>query len=159
MNERILGMLAVIIVALLWLNAPVVERDSTQCDITADTSALINELAGVKYSLSTEMLGDPKQFNHFADASKMVDHIPDVTKMIEHEKLRREIIIFTRPNCPPCDQWKRIEQAKFEADGWSVAYCVEHSYGLTPTFIIERNGRTTEHRGYLPFSKVDEVAK
>ena len=142
-------MLALLVVGLLWLNAPVVEPDPTQCNIPTDTSGLIEELAVVKDSLTPEVLSNPKQ----------LDHIPDATKMIEHEKLRREVIIFTRPNCPPCDQWKRCEQAKFEADGWSVAYCSEHNYSLTPTFIIERNGRTIEHRGYLPFAKVDEVAK
>ena len=142
-------MLALIVVGLLWLNAPVVEPDPTQCDIPTDTSGLIEELAGVKESLTGELLNDSKQLDHSADANKM----------IKHEKLRREIIIFTRPSCPPCDQWKRIEQAKFEADGWSVAYCTEHNFGLTPTFLIERNGRTVEHRGYLPFAKIDEVAK
>ena len=87
----------------------------------------------------------------------MID--PQPSPSDKHEKAKREIIIFTRPNCPPCDQWKRCEQAKFEADGWVVAYCSEHNFGLTPTFVIERNGRSTEHRGYLPFAKIDEVTR
>lgn len=110
---------------------------------------LIEQVAVVKESLTSELLNNSEQS----------DYIPDATKIIEHEKLRREIIIFTRPNCPPCDQWKRCEQAKFEADGWVVAYCSEHNFSLTPTFVIERNGRTTEHRGYLPFAKIDEVTR
>lgn len=77
----------------------------------------------------------------------------------QHEKAKREIIIFTRPNCPPCDQWKRCEQAKFEAEGWSVAYCDQHNFGLTPHFSIEKNGKTYDHKGYLPFSKIDEVTR
>lgn len=149
MNERTLGMLALIVVGLLWLNAPVVDPDPTQCDIPTDTTALIEQVAVVKESLTSELLNNSEQS----------DYIPDATKIIEHEKLRREIIIFTRPNCPPCDQWKRCEQAKFEADGWVVAYCSEHNFSLTPTFVIERNGRTTEHRGYLPFAKIDEVTR
>ena len=76
-----------------------------------------------------------------------------------HEKAKREIIIFTRPNCPPCDRWKRCEQAKFEADGWTVAYCDDHDYPLTPTFLIDANNKQTEHRGYLPFEKTSEVLK
>ena len=111
---------------------------------------LIEVVATVKDSLTV-------QPDHIADASKMVD--PQPSPSDKHEKAKREIIIFTRPNCPPCDQWKRCEQAKFEADGWVVAYCSEHNFGLTPTFVIERNGRSTEHRGYLPFAKIDEVAR
>ena len=76
-----------------------------------------------------------------------------------HEKAKREIIIFTRPNCPPCDRWKRCEQAKFEADGWTVAYCDDHNYPLTPMFLIDANNKQTEHRGYLPFEKISEVVK
>ena len=96
------------------------------------------------------------QHDHETDFA-MID--PQPSPSDRHEKAKREIIIFTRPNCPPCDQWKRCEQAKFEADGWVVAYCSEHNFGRTPTFVIERNGRSTEHRGYLPFEKIEQVAK
>ena len=96
-----------------------------------------------------------------------IDHIPDSGQKVDpqpspsdkHEKAKREIIIFTRPNCPPCDQWKRCEQAKFEADGWTVAYCSEHNFGLTPHFSIEKNGKQYDHKGYLPFGKIDEVTR
>ena len=84
---------------------------------------------------------------------------PQPSPSDKHEKAKREIIIFTRPNCPPCDQWKRCEQAKFEADGWIVAYCSDHNFGLTPHFSIEKNGKTFDHKGYLPFAKIDEVTR
>jgi hypothetical protein len=112
---------------------------------------LIEVVATVKDSLTVQPIGP------IPDAGQKVD--PQPSPSDKHEKAKREIIIFTRPNCPPCDQWKRCEQAKFEADGWVVAYCSEHNFSLTPTFVIERNGRSTEHRGYLPFAKIDEVAK
>jgi hypothetical protein len=150
-------MLAIIVVALIWLNAPVVERDPTQCDIPADPAGLIDEVASVKDSLTVEPSNNPGELDHIRDARKMIN--PQPSPSDKHEKTKREIIIFTRPNCPPCDQWKRCEQPKFEADGWSVAYCTEHNFSLTPTFIIERNGRSTEHRGYLPFDKIEQVAK
>ena len=97
----------------------------------------------------------------------IIDHIPGAGQKVDpqpspsdkHEKAKLEIIIFTRPNCPPCDQWKRCEQAKFEADGWVVAYCDEHNFGLTPHFSIEKNGKTYDHKGYLPFAKIDEVTR
>ena len=96
------------------------------------------------------------QHDHETDFA-MID--PQPSPSDKHEKAKREIIIFTRPYCPPCDQWKRCEQAKFEADGWVVAYCSDHNFSLTPTFVIERNRRSTEHRGYLPFEKIEQVAK
>jgi len=90
------------------------------------------------------------------EESFTIDHIPDDSKKVEAKK---EIVIFTRSNCPPCDRWKQIEQPKFERAGWTVAYCDQHNYGLTPTFLIDTNGKQTEHRGYLTFDKIDEVVK
>ena len=101
------------------------------------TDGLVEQVAVVKDSLTT-------------------DHIADAGKKVEAKK---EIVIFTRSNCPPCDKWKRIEQPKFEHAGWRVAYCEQHSYGLTPTFLIDANGKQTEHRGYLAFDKINEVLK
>lgn len=84
---------------------------------------------------------------------------PPAPSPSDKPKAKREIIIFTRPNCPPCDRWKRCEQSRFEADGWTVAYCDDHNYTLTPTFLIDANGKQTEHRGYLPIEKIKEVLK
>ena len=94
--------------------------------------------------------------NHTPDAGQKVDPQPSPS---DKPKAKREIIIFTRPNCPPCDQWKRCEQGKFESDGWVVAYCSEHNFGLTPHFSIEKNGKQYDHKGYLPFGKIDEVTR
>jgi len=113
------------------------------------TDGLIEAVASVKKSMA---------INHIVDANKKVDS-PQPSPSDRHEKAKREIIIFTRPNCPPCDRWKRCEQAKFEADGWTVAYCDDHDYAITPTFLIDANGKQTEHRGYLPIEKIKEVLK
>lgn len=94
--------------------------------------------------------------NHIADAGKKVDHSVDATKKVEPKK---EIVIFTRANCPPCDRWKQIEQPKFERAGWTVAYCSDHNFAITPHFLIEENGKKYENKGYLPFDKIDEVLK
>ena len=110
---------------------------------------LIEVVASVKESLTVEP-------DHTPDAEQKVDPQPSPS---DKPKAKREIIIFTRPNCPPCDQWKRCEQGKFEADGWVVAYCSEHNFGLTPHFSIEKNGKTFDHRGYLPFGEIDEVTR
>ena len=111
---------------------------------------LIEQVSAIKDSLIAEP-------DRIPDADQKVD--PQPSPSDRHEKAKREIIIFTRPNCPPCDQWKRCEQAKFEADGWVVAYCSEHNFGLTPHFSIEKNGKTFDHKGYLPFGKIDEVTR
>ena len=129
---------------------------------------LIEVVATLKESLTVEPSKNFRDLDHIEDYGYLPHYkIPDPTKMVDpqpspsdrHEKAKREIIIFTRPNCPPCDQWKRCEQAKFEADGWVVAYCSEHNFGLTPRFSIEKNGKTFDHKGYLPFAKIDEVTR
>lgn len=131
--------------SLLWLFA---EAPAKVDPIPVD--GLIEVVASVKESLTV-------QPDHIADAGQMVD--PQPSPSDKHEKAKREIIIFTRPNCPPCDQWKRCEQPRFEADGWVVAYCTEHNFGLTPHFWIEKNGKTYDHKGDLPFGKIDEVTR
>ncbi len=130
---------------LLWLFA---EAPAKIEPIPVD--GLIEVVATVKESLTV-------QPDHIPDPTKIID--PQPSPSDKHEKSKREIIIFTRPNCPPCDQWKRCEQAKFEADGWVVAYCSEHNFGLTPHFSVEKNGKTFDHKGYLPFAKIDEVTR
>ena len=130
--------------SLLWLLSSPAKVEPIPVD------GLIEVVATVKESLTVRP-------DHIADANKMVD--PQPSPSDKHEKAKREIIIFTRPNCPPCDQWKRCEQARFEADGWVVAYCDQHNFGLTPHFSIEKNGKTYDHKGYLPFAKIDEVTR
>ena len=131
--------------SLLWLFA---EAPAKIEPIPVD--GLIEVVATVKESLTVQPI------DHIPDAGQNVDPQPSPS---DKPKAKREIIIFTRPNCPPCDQWKRCEQAKFEADGWVVAYCTEHNFGLTPHFSIEKNGKQYDHKGYLPFGKIDEVTK
>lgn len=110
------------------------------------TDGLVEQVASVKHSLTVQPIENLDEFDHSVDATKKVE-------------AKKEIVIFTRSNCPPCDRWKKIEQPKFERAGWTVAYCEQHSYGLTPTFLIDSNGKQVEHRGYLAFDKIDEVVK
>ena len=131
--------------SLLWLFS---EAPAKVEPIPVD--GLIEVVATVKDSLTV-------QPDDIADNEQIID--PQPSPSDKHEKAKREIIIFTRPNCPPCDQWKRCEQPRFEADGWVVAYCDQHDFGLTPHFSIEKNGKTYDHKGYLPFGKIDEVTR
>lgn len=118
------------------------------------TDGLIEAVASVKQSLAVQ---PSEKYGQLPNSSEIPNSSPSPSD--RHEKAKREIIIFTRPNCPPCDRWKRCEQVKFEADGWTVAYCDDHDYPLTPTFLIDANNKQTEHRGYLPFEKISEVVK
>ena len=156
MAERTCVLATVILlacVAMFRINKVEAEIGSMPVDGLIDVMQRASETLEIQHDHETDFA----IIDHIADAGQKID--PQPSPSDKHEKARREIIIFTRPNCPPCDQWKRCEQAKFEADGWVVAYCTEHNFSLTPTFAIERNGRSTEHRGYLPFAKIDEVAK
>lgn len=135
---------------------------------------LCSESPTVKESLTTEPPGNAKQFddvtletadrisrlrqqveNHISDAGQMVDPQPSPSD----KKQRKEIIIFTAKNCPPCDRWKRCEQPKFEAAGWKVAYCEKHDFPLTPTFLIESDGKTKEKQGYFSYEQLNEVLR
>jgi hypothetical protein len=74
---------------------------------------------------------------------------------------RREIILHSRDNCPPCDSWWHNERPKFEADGWIVALHVlrPNENGRTPFFTIEANGKQIEHQGWLTLEKAKELGR
>jgi hypothetical protein len=150
MNERSLGMALLIIAGLFWWMGPV-KPDLTQCDIATDSSALMDEVASVKQSLTVQP-----------------DHIPEVAKMIDskpspndkpHEKQKREVLIFVLKNCPPCERWKRCEMQKFMDAGWTVGIVEKHSYGLTPTFEVEANGKKQTIKGYASFEQIVEAVR
>jgi len=150
MNERSLGVALLVIVGLFWWMGPV-KPDPTQCDIPTDSSALMAELETVKQSLTVQP-----------------DHIPEVAKMIEpqpspsdkpHEKRKREVLIFVSKNCPPCEKWKRCEMQKLMDAGWTVGIVEDHSYGLTPTFEIEANGKKQTIKGYASFEQILETVR
>lgn len=144
--------LIALVCGLLWTNQPSVPK----ADFTQPVDGLIEQVAVIKDPLTTE---------HSVDVNKMVDnHISDVAKMVDPSpsdkpKAKPEIIIFTSSSCPPCEKWKRCEAPKFEANGWKVAYCEDHPYPRTPTFLITENGRTVEKVGYFTFEELREVLK
>ena len=145
----IVFILIVLVCSVLWSN----QTSTPKADFTQPVDGLIDEVASVEDSL-----------NHSVDVNKMVDHIPDVTKMVDPSpsdkpKLKPEVIIFTSSGCPPCEKWKRCEAPKFESNGWKVAYCEDHPYPRTPTFLITENGRTIEKVGYFTFEELREVLK
>ena len=152
----IVFILIVLVCGLLWTNQP----STPKPDFTQPVDGLIDEVASVRDfrtllpSKIGLILNSFETANHIVDASKMVDPSPS-----DKPKAKPEIIIFTSDSCPPCERWKRCEAPKFEANGWKVAYCEDHPYPRTPTFLITENGRTVEKVGYLTFDDLREVLK
>ena len=81
-----------------------------------------------------------------------------IADAVSHEKLRREVVLFAVDN-QECNDWKQIEQPKFESDGWVVATSNDPGDGPWPQFVIERNGKQYSCKGYLLFSRIDEATR
>jgi protein-disulfide isomerase len=128
-----------------------VKHDATQCDIPPDSAALIDEVASVKNSLTVKP-------DHIPDATKMIDPQPSPSDK-PHEKQKREVLIFVSKNCPPCEKWKRCEMQRFMDAGWVVGIVEVHSYGLTPTFEVEANGKKQTIKGYASFEQISEAVR
>lgn len=124
-------------------------KEPTQCDLP--NPSLIEELATVKESFTV-------QPNHIPDANKMVDPQPSPSDK-PHEKTKREILIFVSKNCPPCEKWKRCEMQRFMDAGWAVGIVEVHSYGLTPTFEIESDGKKATIKGYTTLEQAAEAVR
>ena len=135
--------LLLLVCGALWMNQP----STPKPDFTQPVDGLIEKVASVEDSLQ-----------HIPDVGEMVDE-PKPVPSPSDKPSKPEIIIFTSKSCPPCERWKRCEAPKFEANGWKVAYCEEHTYGLTPTFLITKDGRTIEKVGYFTFEQLQEVLK
>jgi hypothetical protein len=157
----------VIMVALLfglfWLCSEPA-KDPTQCDLP-DSSALIETMREASKTLES-------RDHHETDFATMPDHIPGATKMVDpqpspsdkpHEAVKREILVFLAPKdqkCEPCDRWKRCEMQRFMDAKWEVAIFDEpHSYGLTPTFEINSDGKAVTIKGYTTLEQASEAVR
>lgn len=102
---------------------------------------------GVKQSLTTE-------HGHETDFMT-IDPQPSPSD----KKPRKLIILFSVDGCIECDKWKRCEQPKFEAAGWTVGKSDQPLKGPWPHFLIETDGKTKEKRGYFSYEQLGEVLK
>ena len=146
-------MALLVIFGLFWWMTPA-KHDPTQCDILLDSSSLIEEVESVKESLAVQ----PKPTVEQSLTVQSVDPQPSPSDK-PHEKQKREVLIFVSNNCPPCEKWKRCEMQKFMDAGWSVGIVEVHSYGLTPTFEIEANGKKQTIKGYASFEQISEAVR
>jgi hypothetical protein len=68
--------------------------------------------------------------------------------------IRPEVIVFMSNN-KQSQCWQRCEAPLFQAAGWQLAYCYEHEFTDTPTFIVTgTDGNSCQYAGYLCFSAV-----
>jgi hypothetical protein len=62
------------------------------------------------------------------------------------------VILYTRPNCPPCDRWKNEVAPRLLALGW-VIEPQETTTKPTPTIEINTNGKLKEVAGFVTFDE------
>ncbi len=128
---------------LFWLCSEPAKKP-TQCDLL-DSKPLIEEVAKV------EFIAPPKESDPRPS--------PQPSPSDKHEKTKREILIFVSKNCPPCEKWKRCEMQRFMDAGWAVGIVEVHSYGLTPTFEIESDGKKATIKGYTTLEQASEAVR
>jgi len=122
---------------LFWSQSPPTS-DPTQCDIAPTSSELISELEQVQ-----EYIGD--------DTPSPSD---------KPKAVKREIVMFSRSNCPPCDKWWRCERQRFEDAGYTVAICYDHDFAITPRFGVTDGTKSADIVGYMTFERLAaELAK
>jgi hypothetical protein len=118
--------------------------DPTQCDIAPTSSELISQVEQVQ--------------EHFRDATKMFDDTPSPSD--KPKAVKREVIMFSRPNCPPCDKWWRCERQCFEDAGYTVAICYDHDFAITPRFGVTDGTKSADIVGYMTLERLAaELAK
>ena len=122
---------------LFWSQTPPVS-DPTQCDIAPTSSELISEVEAVQ--------------EHFADDTPSPSDKPKASK--------REVIMFSRSNCPPCERWWRCERQRFEDAGYTVAICYDHDFAITPRFGVTDGTKSADIVGYMTLERLAaELAK
>jgi hypothetical protein len=74
--------------------------------------------------------------------------------------IKREVIMFSRSNCPPCDKWWRCERQRFEEAGYTVAICYDHDFAITPRFGVTDGTKSSDIVGYMTLERLAaELAK
>lgn len=70
-----------------------------------------------------------------------------------------DVIMETRAeNCPPCDVWIERELPAMLKAGLRVLI-VPTNAGITPRYELNRDGKTTEHIGFIPAAKLRELLR
>lgn len=78
------------------------------------------------------------------------------SQLFSNESRNAEIVMYTRPGCLACTQWKQVEVPKLIAAGWKVTE-VESLTGLVPRYDIFINGKVTTYDGYMSMSALRKI--
>lgn len=62
-----------------------------------------------------------------------------------------KIVVFVRPNCPSCDQWKNEVLPKVLEYNWKVEF-VENLNTTTPSFEICHNDQCRKYTGFMSYN-------
>jgi hypothetical protein len=112
--------------------------DTTQCGIAPTSSELVSQVEAVQ--------------EYIADDTPSPSDKPEAVK--------REVIMFSRSNCPPCDKWWRCERQRFEDAGYTVAICYDHDFAITPRFGVTDGTKSADIVGYMTLDRLNaELAK
>ncbi len=65
------------------------------------------------------------------------------------------ITIYTLDGCAPCSRWLATEKKKLEDAGWDVVEA--QASGPAPSFLIELNGKSHCHEGYLSMGSLKYI--
>lgn len=62
-----------------------------------------------------------------------------------------KLVVFVRPNCPPCDKWKNEVLPKILEYNWKVEF-VENLNTTTPSFEIWHNDQCRKYTGFMSYN-------
>jgi hypothetical protein len=79
--------------------------------------------------------------------------IEQIIKGLETTNVRSvsTLIVYIRPNCPPCDKWKKEELPKIAKYDWNVEWR-EDQTKTTPSFEIRHNGQVRLYSEYMSYN-------
>jgi hypothetical protein len=129
----------------IQLDSEIERLDAIYNPHTAPTSSeLISELDAMQ--------------DHFRDAANMIDPTPSPSD--KPKAVKREVIMFSRSSCPPCEKWWRCERQRFEDAGYTVAICYDHDFAITPRFGVTDGTKSADIVGYMTLERLaSELAK
>ena len=121
------------------------------------------------FSIQSSPVADPTQCDIAPTSSELISQVEQVQEHINDDTpspsdkpkaIKREVIMFSRPNCPPCDKWWRCERQRFEDAGYTVAICYDHDFAITPRFGVTDGAKSADIVGYMTLERLAaELAK
>jgi hypothetical protein len=123
----------------------------------------------ILFSMQSPPIADPTQCDIAPTSSELISQVDQVQEYIADDTpspsdkpkaVKREVVMFSRSNCPPCDKWWRCERQCFEDAGYTVAICYDHDFAITPRFGVTDGTKSADIVGYMTLERLaSELAK